>query len=89
MKTMPWDDCKVAFKINDPDKIECEWELWNGGMFDQLPAGWQMNGISTKVNAGEYCVTQEFAIFKVEVALRREDGEAVAKILAHIERPDQ
>ena len=76
---LPWADCKVAFGIDDDESIDAEWNLRDGMLDTQLPPGWSMNEIDC---AGSRAV----AVFRVEVPLKREDGEAVGKLLRRIER---
>ena len=76
---LPWGDCKVAFGIDDDESIDVEWNLRDGMLDTQLPPGWSMNEINC---AGGRAV----AVFRVEVPLKRKDGEAVGKLLRRIER---
>lgn len=77
---LPWSDCKVAFGFDcDSEKV---WQaLWpeESAKF-KLPAGWSLCETD---GAG----ARDVAVFRVEVPLRPEDGEAVAAILKRISEP--
>lgn len=62
----PWDCCKVAFGINDPDKV------WGAEL--SLPPGWRL--VETDGTGARYV-----AIFRVEGTPTPEDGAAVRKTL--------
>jgi hypothetical protein len=70
----PWDDLKVAFGIDDPEKFELWMEHTLDGK-DLLPAGWSLCETS---GAGARYV----AVFRVEGPLRVEDGRALAQLLS-------
>jgi hypothetical protein len=70
---IPWDDCKVAFGVDDSEAFYGWIEAMQDGK-GVLPTGWS------------FCETagsgaQFVAVFRVEGALRVEDGFAVTEIL--------
>lgn len=75
MTELPWDDCKVAFGIEDGDAV---WDVCGGnGKHADLPAGWSLNETD---GSGARLVV----VFRVEgVAPTAEDG---AKVLAFLQR---
>ena len=66
----PWDDCKVAFSVNNGDTV---WHANDNGRL-RLPKGWSLNGTDC---SGARCV----AIFRVEGIPQSTDGEAVRDLL--------
>jgi hypothetical protein len=70
---IPWDDCKVAYGVDDAEAFYGWMEATKDGR-DVLPAGWSF---CETAGSGEQFV----AVFRVEGALRVEDGRAVAAIL--------
>ena len=73
MVDFPWSDCKVAFGCDDENKL---WAADKAGRL-ALPTGWSLNETDC---SGARCV----AIFRVEGALRVEDGNAVLATLHRV-----
>jgi hypothetical protein len=75
-KTLPWDDCKVAFGIT---KNYAAVEDYFVKCTDNrhFPVGWHL---SEKDDAGGRCVV----VFRVEGELKKEDGEKVRKFLDNL-----
>jgi hypothetical protein len=72
----PWDDCKVAFGIDDAapfDDVSSPKSVWD----HPLPKGWQLVEID---GAGARYV----AVFRVSVMPTVEDGKAVRRWLRRI-----
>ena len=78
---LPWGDCKVAFDAYDEDAV---WAALSSSerrgkrLRYALPRGWELNGTD---GAGARVV----AVFRVNVLLRKEDGEKVRTILDKID----
>jgi len=70
-ENFPWDDCKIAFNIDDPDTV---WQLFNGTPCLLLPMGWEL--VETD-SSGARAV----AIFRVMGLPTVTDGEKVKAIL--------
>jgi hypothetical protein len=70
---MPWDDLKVAYGVDDSEAFYGWVEATREGR-SVLPAGWSF---CETAGSGVRFV----AVFRVEGALRAEDGQAVAEIV--------
>lgn len=73
-QTTPWTDCKVAFAIEDPERL---WNIWKGKRLPglKLPDGWELNETVISGAAGYV------AIFRVNGVPSIADGEWVFKYL--------
>lgn len=72
MTNVPWDDCKVAFGIDDADPfddIDC--------MKEMLPKGWEVNEVD---GTGARWVV----VFRVTGPVSHADGDRVRKALKRI-----
>ena len=76
--TLPWDDCKVAFGIDDPELFELWMDRTDDGR-GLLPAGWTLS--ETDAAGARYV-----AVFRVEGLLTRKDGEKVSQLINDIQR---
>ena len=74
----PWCDCKVAFRVDDPDTI---WNYFeNYKHKDELPSGWSTNE-SCMCGAAGFVF-----IFRVDSIPTEDAGHVVASLLQKIER---
>ena len=69
----PWDDCKVAFGVDDVDAFEQWMEDADDGR-GALPSGWSLCETDA---AGAHYV----AVFRVEGRLKTEDGALVRALI--------
>ncbi len=75
-QALPWTDCKVAF---DLDNEEALFHASDAGTL-KLPAGWSLDGTD---GSG----ARRVVLFRIDVLPTIADGEAVAAILAEINKP--
>lgn len=70
-EVMPWDDCKLAFGVDDETKL---WRAYDGGKL-KLPTGWEL--VETDCS-GARCV----AVFRVSGMPKIAAAEEVKRKLA-------
>lgn len=73
----PWSDCKVAYGVDDADRVWQRLAPERGAPTAKLPDGWTLNETDC---SGARCV----AVFRVEGAPNIEDGTAVLTLLRQI-----
>lgn len=70
MAQAPWSDCKVAFGVDNPERL---WRAVESGKAE-LPPGWELDETDC---SGARCV----AVFRVDGVPTVEDGRSVARAI--------